>query len=81
MQRFCRHMAAANIATMASGGAAPLFKFYFYCQAAEGSGRALMEVLVNKSSSQASVVFKAESPVLGDQIVPWFKNSMQQLVP
>ncbi|KAK9822016.1 hypothetical protein WJX74_000790 [Apatococcus lobatus] len=57
-QRFLRHMAAASIATMASGGAPPLFKFYFFCQAAHTHARVLIEAIVNKTTSLASMTFK-----------------------
>lgn len=71
-------MAAANIATMASGGASPTYKFYFFCQAADGSARALMETIVSRSTSQATVVVKAENSALGERLIPYFRNSLQQ---
>lgn len=71
-------MAAASIATMASGGASPLFKFYFFCQAADGNARALIETIVNKTTSLASMTFKCESASLAEQVGPYCKQVLQQ---
>jgi hypothetical protein len=58
-QDFCRHMAAANIATMASGGQAPMYRFYFHAQQLGTGTRILVEALVNKTAGNASVTVKS----------------------
>eukprot|EP00884_Botryococcus_braunii_P006125 jgi/Botrbrau1/15513/Bobra.0225s0004.1 len=58
-QDFCRHLAASNIATMASGGQAPMYRFYFHAQEAGTGTRVLVEVIVNKTAGNASVTVKS----------------------
>lgn len=56
---FSQHMQQAHVMTMASGGQAPLYKFYFYGQVV-GSGSPLffIELVVRTDSMSASVTIK-----------------------
>jgi hypothetical protein len=55
------HLAARGFATMASGGAPPAMKFYFYAQAADGGGLFLAEAVVNPAACSAAVTVKTDA--------------------
>jgi len=55
------HLATRGFATMASGGAPPAIKYYFYAQAADGSGLFLVEAVVNPAARSAHVVLKTDA--------------------
>ncbi|BDA42681.1 beta-adaptin-like protein A [Coccomyxa sp. Obi] len=55
---FCRKTGAAGIATMASGGVAPTFRFYMYAKPTGSSSMVLTEAIVDKSIGSASVTLK-----------------------
>ncbi len=58
LQDFCRKTGAAGIATMASGGVAPTFRFYMYAKPTGGSAMVLTEAVVDKTMGSASVTLK-----------------------
>ena len=60
-QPLMAHLATRGFATMASGGAAPAMKFYFYAAAADGSGLFLVEAVVNPGACVASVTVKTDA--------------------
>jgi len=72
-QDFCRHAAARGIATMASGGAPPMYRFYFHAQPAAGAGRILVEAIVSKPGALASVTIKADDAALGEPFAALFR--------
>ena len=46
---------------MASGGAPPIFRFYFHAQTAEGlPNKLLVEALVSTQTSSASITLKSQ---------------------
>ena len=55
------HLATRGFATMASGGAPPAIKYYFYAQAADGAGLFLVEAVVNPAARAARVVLKTDA--------------------
>ena len=59
-------MAGVHIATMASGGAPPALKWYFYASGAPGSAPVtfLAELLVNVNEGTASITIKSDAPEL-----------------
>jgi len=63
--RLIQHMAEGSIATMASGGAAPQIKFYFYALTSDGAGVFLVEALINTQAAKASVTVKTSVASLG----------------
>lgn len=81
-QALLRHMASSSIACMASGGAAPMFRFFFYAQSVEagaGSGFFLIELIVNSASGSASAKIKAEQEALVEPFVDVFRTALQSL--
>jgi Beta2-adaptin appendage, C-terminal sub-domain len=61
-------MAKANIATMASGGAGGVYKFYLHAVAPPAAGRVLLEIIVNKADASAAVTVKAQDAGLGSDV-------------
>ena len=55
------HLATRGFATMASGGAPPAIKYYFYAQAEDGAGLFLVEAVVNPAARAARVVLKTDA--------------------
>jgi hypothetical protein len=49
---------------MASGGRAPIFRFYFYAKPFGSTALLLVEVLVDKSLGSASVTVKCQDKAL-----------------
>lgn len=70
MQGFCQQFGHANIATMASGGTAPTYRFYFHAQPSSGSGRFLVEMLANTSSQSVAITVKSDAD---PQLLPLFE--------
>eukprot|EP00271_Cylindrocystis_brebissonii_P008450 TRINITY_DN22760_c0_g1_i1.p1 TRINITY_DN22760_c0_g1~~TRINITY_DN22760_c0_g1_i1.p1 ORF type:complete len:662 (-),score=187.19 TRINITY_DN22760_c0_g1_i1:319-2133(-) len=76
-----RHMASHSIQCMASGGASPNFKFFFYAQqAAEMTGRPapfiLVELLINTGTASANAKVKAEDAAQVPAFVAAFKQAL-----
>jgi hypothetical protein len=61
-QPLMSHLAMRGFATMASGGAPPAMKFYFYGAAADGAGLFLVEAVVNPAACVASITVKTDAP-------------------
>ena len=71
------HMATHHIQCMASGGAAPNFKFFFHAQkdgAIASSGVFLVEMMVNTTLATANVKIKSDK---GD-LVPLFVEALKR---
>lgn len=60
-QPLMSHLAALGFATMASGGAPPAMKFYFYGASADGGGLFLVEAVVNPAACSAHVTVKTDA--------------------
>ncbi len=58
---------------MASGGAPPMYRFYFHAQPAAGAGRILVEAIVSKPGALASVTIKADDAALGEPFAALFR--------
>ena len=62
MQRFTQVFGKQHIATMASGGQPPNFRFYFHAQPASGSSRILVELIVSTSAASIAATLKSDAP-------------------
>ncbi|KAK9826712.1 hypothetical protein WJX81_000377 [Elliptochloris bilobata] len=78
-QDFCQHAAARGIATMASGGAPPMYRFYFHAKPAGAAARILVEAIVSKPGALASVTIKADDPALGEPFAALFRTCIDTL--
>ncbi|MEW5316344.1 MAG: hypothetical protein WDW38_007723 [Sanguina aurantia] len=72
---FCAHMTQAYINTMASGGAPPNYKYYFYSVMASGSSL-LVEMVVRTDTCTATMTFKAQEPELMPQFLELWSNCL-----
>lgn len=61
VQRFTQQFSKQNIATMASGGQGPSFRFYFHAQLLTGSQRILVEMLVNTAAGSIGITLKSNA--------------------
>ena len=60
MQGFLQSASSMGIATMASGGKAPVFRFYMYAKPQVKAEFLLVETIVDKSAGSATVTIKSE---------------------
>ena len=67
-------MAAQHIKCMAFGGAGDQVKFYFFAQEAQTSVTLLVELILTKSTQQASATVKGTAPAL----VPMFSETLKR---
>jgi hypothetical protein len=79
MQDFCRKAASQGIATMASGGRAPLFRFYFYAKPVSSDAVLLVEVLVDKSAGSASVTVKSRDAANVQAFVELVRSCLESM--
>lgn len=61
MQRFTQTFSRIQTATMASGGQAPNFRFYFHAQLDSGGNRILVEMMANTASGNVAVTLKSDA--------------------
>ena len=66
---FSRHMAQASIQTMASGGQAPVHKFYFYGQVVGTEALILVELVARSDTLSLQATIKTEAIELLPQFV------------
>ena len=79
VQDFCRRVSAANIAVMASGGAPPMYRFYFHGQRADRDCRILVESMVDKNTSNMQITVKADDAETPDQFKPLYQSILAAL--
>lgn len=79
LQDFCGRLGAQGIATMASGGRAPLYRFYFHARPAGGQQPVLAEVLVDKTAGSASVTVKCADARLMQPFSDMFRRCLDSL--
>ena len=60
-QPLSAHLAARGFAAMASGGAPPALKFFFYAAARDGRGTFLVEATVNPAARSGAVTMKTDA--------------------
>lgn len=60
LQGFSQLASSLGIATMASGGKAPVFRFYMYAKPQGKGSFHLLETIVDKSAASAAVTIKSE---------------------
>ena len=77
MQRFTQQFGKHHIATMASGGQGPSFRFYFHAQLTTGSHRILVEMIVNTSAGSVGITLKSNAP--GDAVTKFCSVLTQSL--
>ncbi|KAG1664607.1 hypothetical protein FOA52_004482 [Chlamydomonas sp. UWO 241] len=73
---FTQHMAQAYIMTIASGGAPPAFKYYFYGQVASTGALMMVEMCVRTDSCQADYVIKTSATELLPQFIELWSNCL-----
>ena len=66
---FSQHLAQAGIQTMASGGQAPVFKFYLYGQVVGTNALILIELVARSDTLRLQVTIKTEAIELLPQFV------------
>ncbi|EIE24642.1 hypothetical protein COCSUDRAFT_62071 [Coccomyxa subellipsoidea C-169] len=76
---FCRRVGAVGIATMASGGVAPTFRFYMYAKPTGSPSTVLLEAIVDKSAGSASVTLKCEDAALVQQFGELFRRQLDAM--
>ncbi|KAF6256499.1 adaptin N terminal region-domain-containing protein [Scenedesmus sp. NREL 46B-D3] len=59
---FCGHVGQANVYSMACGGAAPMYKYYFYAQDGPSQGLFFVEMVVATESRHATITIKSDAP-------------------
>lgn len=64
---------------MASGGKAPIFRFYFYAKPMSGSAVLLVEVIVDKSLGSASVTVKTQDASLAQPFVDVMRSCLDSM--
>ena len=60
LQAFLQAASSMGIATMASGGKAPVFRFYMYAKPRAKAEFLLVETVVDKGAASATVTVKSE---------------------
>jgi vesicle coat complex subunit/outer membrane biosynthesis protein TonB len=70
------HFAAANIATMAAGGAPPALKWYFFAHALGSGATFLVETNVDLNAGTASLTFKTDAPALSKPFAAAFAHEL-----
>ena len=60
LQAFLQNASSMSIATMASGGKAPVFRFYMYAKPQTKPAFLLVETIVDKGAGSATVTIKSE---------------------
>ena len=72
-----------GIATMASGGSAPLYRFYFHARPAasllQQQQPILMEVIVDKSAGTANITVKSADAAVLEPFVELFRDCLAGL--
>ena len=76
MQDFCRRAASLGIATMASGGAAPMFRFYFHAKPIGGQQPILVEALVDKAAGSAGITVKCADGAVAQPFADLFRSCL-----
>ena len=62
LQGFLQAATSMGIATMASGGKAPVFRFYMYAKPQAKAEFLMVETIVDKGAGSATVTIKSEDP-------------------
>jgi vesicle coat complex subunit len=70
------HFAAANIATMAAGGAPPALKWYFFAHALGSGATFLVETNVDLNAGTAALTFKTDAPALSKPFAAAFAHEL-----
>ncbi|KAJ4953193.1 hypothetical protein NE237_030025 [Protea cynaroides] len=79
-QVLLRHMQGHSIHCIASGGQAPIFKFFFYAQKAEELAVFyLVECVINTSSSKAQIKVKSEDQSTSQAFSDMFQSALSRL--
>ena len=79
LQDFCRRVSAANIAVMASGGAPPIYRFYFHGQRADRDVRVLVESIVDKNTLKMQITVKADDTQTPEEFKPLYQSILAAL--